>query len=927
MDIDPLEQKRRELAQAEQLLEDLREKQEQALKKETATPENNQHTIKHAPEVLDGKEAKDLLESMRVFELESGDVVYAGTDKGINYGSHDNEDRVAISPANNLIVDIDGMGGMGHGELAAEILAEEFLTSPADTNLAVEKAREKMAAQNVGQGGAVFISARIITKEQPDKSVHKFLEVSQLGDAKLIIIKKDGTVDFESKDQSYVQTLVDLEQITEDEALYHDKRHVAGEAVTPEGKKVEPKSDQIKVEDGDLVLLYSDGISDNFTPGEIAKKKKKLNLSAEGLFAWLSEETGKRMRDYKKIIASASKEPDDAYYRKKDGVYYDGYKSKPKPDNRSLAIIEIKTTPVAKPEAVTPEIIGELEALNHVLGVINSHEKVEESNPEGWTNEEESELGMLEITISALDTEIAKNNSKLEKLKKKSGVEPEIAKIEHSTEAMVKERDETKKSLAFLLAKKERLSNTVSIPTTSAESVPLEAPATRSEDSSEQTIPLDEIVVGRKISYQGAGSKERVDYTVSEAPNEGNKYKYKLVHPRGKPIYKLTPEQLATEIRERRASLVPLEPASEPAPIARPEVIKNPEPIVPEPLNAADFFSEPPPLPVLPEIPPGESVEDEKARALATLMEVIERNRIIIENTDTAIDAAQKELAAIEEEELAEKARAAQASSGTEETSADITEQMGGLQFDINELDRGLTIKEEELKISLWRPFKYGRIKKELDTLSALLDQKRAKHAELSEKRRQAYEREFQAREKERAEERERKESERVRVEEEKKQERLKAIEEDKKINPFKYFQIEQMDDKVVRLLFGKDREDVSKEDVNTQMGETGKEIKILKFDRIGQWTFNAIHISSNGFSLLLENKDEVMIDEVDKNGDKKSVVGIYSPNARYMLVAPDWKYIQKGLNYTDGMTLLKKEAVKEQDYQFSLFEGQNGEK
>ncbi len=43
----------------------------------------------------------------------------------------------------------------------------------------------------------------------------------------------------------------------------------------------------IEVEAGDLVLLMSDGISDNFTSEEIALKKQEGNLSAEQLFFWL----------------------------------------------------------------------------------------------------------------------------------------------------------------------------------------------------------------------------------------------------------------------------------------------------------------------------------------------------------------------------------------------------------------------------------------------------------------------------------------------------------------------------------------------------------------------------------------------------------------------------------------------------------------
>lgn len=53
---------------------------------------------------------------------------------------------------------------------------------------------------------------------------------------------------------------------------------------------------------------------------------------------------------------------------------------------------------------------------------------------------------------------------------------------------------------------------------------------------------LDQIKKGVEISYQGA------KYTVTETPNIDNKNKYILVHESGKPVYKLTAEELFKQI-------------------------------------------------------------------------------------------------------------------------------------------------------------------------------------------------------------------------------------------------------------------------------------------------------------------------------------------------------------------------------------------
>ena len=295
------------------------------------TPQKSpeQKPIKVA-QILDGKGAESLEASARVYELATGDIVIAGTDKGIDYKDH-NEDRVVIIPKKDFIAVVDGVGGgAGGGEKAAEILATN-LSASGDISSAAEKAqREMFEAGLYKRDGAVFISGRIVAREGK-----KFLEVFQAGDAALVIIKKDNSISFESQDDSQVRLLVETKNITPDEALYHPRRNVVFGALFA-GSKTQPKTcGMIQIDSGDLILIMSDGISDNFTAEEIAEHIKKYHLLPRQLFTWLSDTTTARMKDADEIIA---KTPD----RAKDGVYSDGYKSKPKPDNRALVIIEIK---------------------------------------------------------------------------------------------------------------------------------------------------------------------------------------------------------------------------------------------------------------------------------------------------------------------------------------------------------------------------------------------------------------------------------------------------------------------------------------------------------------------------------------------------------------------------------------------------------
>lgn len=304
------------------------------------TPQERKGTgvekIPEGAEILDGKEERDLLDSMRRYTLEGGDFVLAGTDQGIGYKDH-NEDRIGVLPKANFLVVADGMGGYGQGDVAAQILTEELVKLPRNIPNAVLNAKNKMDTVfkpnefgEKAQNGAVFVSARV-TQE----SNKKLLEISQCGDAKAIVIGKAGQVRFSSRDDTFAQKLFDGGVINEDQLTYNHRRHQVMDAVSPNSASEVKSYPKIPLETGDVVLLVSDGIADNFTPEEIAKVMSgPPRMTAEELYEWLYYHSGQRMSNKKEILATSNRE--------EEGVYSDGFKSEPKEDNRALVIMEIK---------------------------------------------------------------------------------------------------------------------------------------------------------------------------------------------------------------------------------------------------------------------------------------------------------------------------------------------------------------------------------------------------------------------------------------------------------------------------------------------------------------------------------------------------------------------------------------------------------
>jgi protein phosphatase len=85
------------------------------------------------------------------------------------------------------------------------------------------------------------------------------LDLVQVGDSRGYVIRKDQ-IRLATKDQSLVQQLVDVGQISESEAETHMFRNVILQALGAQSE-IAPVTGKIRLRQGDVVLLCSDGLS------------------------------------------------------------------------------------------------------------------------------------------------------------------------------------------------------------------------------------------------------------------------------------------------------------------------------------------------------------------------------------------------------------------------------------------------------------------------------------------------------------------------------------------------------------------------------------------------------------------------------------------------------------------------------------------
>lgn len=179
-----------------------------------------------------------------------------------------NEDRMFIDSEKWIMVSLDWMWWHGSWDKAASILANAIKQYPDDINNAIKVAWEEIGAQRLWKAWTCFTYSKL-----SEVNWKKYVDFYWAGDTKGVVISKSGVIKSETKDQSFVQMLVDQWHISQKGAGSHPKRNEVANYVW-EKWLFDPDflwHQRIEVQPWDRVFVYSDWISDNLTASEIAR--------------------------------------------------------------------------------------------------------------------------------------------------------------------------------------------------------------------------------------------------------------------------------------------------------------------------------------------------------------------------------------------------------------------------------------------------------------------------------------------------------------------------------------------------------------------------------------------------------------------------------------------------------------------------------
>jgi protein phosphatase len=181
-----------------------------------------------------------------------------------------NED--AVHAGSRLVAVADGVGGGPSGEVASAIVIRVLAAlengpappAPADAlRQAVDAAdrgiREAIEADPRLEGMGTTLTAMLADGDR--------LDLVHVGDSRAYAWR-EGTLTQLTRDDTYVQGLVDKGVISAAEARAHPQRALVTQAV--HGAGISPTYAQVRVRGGDRFLLCSDGLSDYVDDAAIA---------------------------------------------------------------------------------------------------------------------------------------------------------------------------------------------------------------------------------------------------------------------------------------------------------------------------------------------------------------------------------------------------------------------------------------------------------------------------------------------------------------------------------------------------------------------------------------------------------------------------------------------------------------------------------
>jgi protein phosphatase len=216
----------------------------------------------------------------------------AGTQTAIGSRHQANEDAVGADEALRLWLIADGMGGHAAGDQASSIARDVTLTGvrqgqnlPRAIDAAHAAIVQAASSDSERQGMGSTVVAAQLTGDT--------VRIAWVGDSRAYLLRQ-GRLACVTRDHSMVQWLLDRGEISPAEAGQHPDRHVLVQTLGFEQPTVDEQV--LDLEDGDQLLLCSDGVSGELGESEMRRllqHSDSAQAAADALIAAVTAKPGK----------------------------------------------------------------------------------------------------------------------------------------------------------------------------------------------------------------------------------------------------------------------------------------------------------------------------------------------------------------------------------------------------------------------------------------------------------------------------------------------------------------------------------------------------------------------------------------------------------------------------------------------------------
>jgi PPM family protein phosphatase len=206
------------------------------------------------------------------------------TDKGMVRAG--NQDSYYADPAGRFCIVADGMGGHAGGEEASKI-AINTIKNYIEAQWQADSDPRQLLESSLLAANAAILDDQSLNPARSDMGTTLVMLLfeadrvwaANVGDSRLYRFR-EGNLEQITEDDTWVARAMKMQQLTPEEARVHHLRHVLSHCLGRRELGLRPECIQpIDIRTGDVVLLCSDGLTEEVDDVEIAEKMKSVPLA------------------------------------------------------------------------------------------------------------------------------------------------------------------------------------------------------------------------------------------------------------------------------------------------------------------------------------------------------------------------------------------------------------------------------------------------------------------------------------------------------------------------------------------------------------------------------------------------------------------------------------------------------------------------